>query len=242
MELLKIYKEIDEVIDVLAKEICESAEEAIKSRGVFNFVLAGGGSPKKLYELLASEPYKNRIDWRQVYFFFGDERFVPLNDDDRNSLMVKRALFDPLNIQESHIFNVDTTSSPEEAAKHYWDAIKSHFGEESIVFDFILLGLGDNSHTASLFPQTSVLQETESTVKSVWVEEVDAYRITMTAPLINQAHQIAFLVFGQGKSEAVFHILEDQSGSPTEFPARLITQNPNKVTWFLDETAASRLK
>ncbi|WP_312818125.1 6-phosphogluconolactonase [Kaistella carnis] len=242
MQHLKIYKDVDEVIESLANVICDSAEESIKNRGVFNFVLAGGGSPKKLYELLASDAYKNKIDWRKTYFFFGDERFVPENDEERNSLMVKKALLDPLNIQKSHIFNVDTTTTPGEAAMKYWEVIKSHFKDGPIQFDFILLGLGDDSHTASLFPQTSVLEETEATIKSVWVEEVDRYRITMTAPLINQARQIAFLVFGAGKAEAVYHILEDQSGSSAEYPARLITKDPQKVTWFLNEAAASQLK
>ncbi len=135
MQHLKIYKDVDEVIESLAKVICDSAEESIKNRGVFNFVLAGGGSPKKLSELLASDAYKNKIDWRNTYFFFGDERFVPENDEERNSLMVKKALLDPLNIQKSHIFNVDTTTTPGEAAMKYWEVIKSHFKDGPILFD-----------------------------------------------------------------------------------------------------------
>lgn len=239
--VLKIYKEIDELIMALAEVIQKTSQEAIASRGQFNFVLSGGSSPRKLYELLASETYKNKIDWDNTYFFFGDERFVPENDSQRNSLMAKEVLFEPLGTADSHIFKVDTTGSPEEASKRYAHAIAAHFQNKSIEFDFILLGLGDNAHTASLFPNTSVLKETEPTIKSVFVKEVDMYRITMTAPLINQAKKIAFLVFGKSKSQAVYHVLEDKTGSVTVYPARLINSNEKKVVWYLDTAAASRL-
>lgn len=238
---LNIYNTVDEVMVAVTNAICHASELAIKKRGQFNFVLSGGSSPRKLYELLASKTYHNKIAWNKTYFFFGDERFVPENDPQRNSLMAKEILFDPLKITKSHIFNVNTTSSPEEAAQKYEDIIISHFQTKPIEFDFILLGMGDNSHTASLFPHTSVLKETEATVKSIFVKEVDMYRITMTAPLINQARNIAFVVFGEEKSEAVFHVLKDQSGSDEQYPARLIQRQNQKVQWFIDKTAASKL-
>ena len=238
---LQIYKDIDELINALAEVIKKASQEAIAARGQFNFVLSGGSSPRRLYELLASEPYKSKIDWNHTCFFFGDERFVPEIDSQRNSLMVKNVLFDPLKIEKSHIFNVDTTGSPEEAAQRYAESIDAHFQKKPIEFDFILLGLGDNAHTASLFPNTSVLEETEATIKSVFVQEVDMCRITMTAPLINQAKHIAFLVFGKDKSEAVYRVLEGKTGLIQKYPARLIASNDKKVQWFLDTAAASRL-
>ncbi len=241
MSILKIYKDANQVIHALAEYICDVAEESIKARSEFTFVLSGGGSPKKLYQLLASEKYRDRFDWGKIYFFFGDERFVPEGDAERNSLMAEKALFKPLKIKDSNIFKVDTTESPEESAQEYAETIEDHFGSESIIFDLNLLGLGDNSHTASLFPHTSVLEETEATIKSVYVAEIKMERITMTAPLINQSRNIAFLVFGGGKAKAVFHILEDQSGNSNLYPARLITQDEKKVKWFLDEEAASQL-
>ena len=240
MKELKIFDEVDDLINALAEAISVAAEFAIEVNGRFNFVLSGGSSPKKLYELLASGSFKNRIDWDKVYFFFGDERFFPAEDSQRNSVMVKEALFEPLKIKCDNIFEVDTSGSPEESAQNYWDSISKHFNGKPIEFDFILLGLGDNSHTASLFPNTSVLNETVATVKSIFIEEVDMFRITMTAPLINQSKNIVFLVFGEGKAKAVFHILEDQSGSVNEFPARLI-KSEGKVEWFLDSAAAARL-
>lgn len=236
---IKIYKEIDELNSAVADLIVEISAESIAKKGRFDFVLSGGSSPMKLYELLASEKYKNKIDWSKTYFFFGDERFVPEGDSQRNSLMTKETLFNPLKIPSSNIFLIDTSKSPKESAKSYAENIEKHFNGKEITFDFNLLGLGDNSHTASLFPFTTVLSETEATIKSVWVEEVDSYRITMTASLINQSKNIAFLVFGKGKAQAVFNVLKSK-GSTEEFPAKLI--NSEKVSWFLDEEASSLLK
>ncbi len=238
---LKIFDNVDDLMIALADSIVDVSKEAIQNRGQFNFVLSGGGSPKRLFDLLASESYNSKIDWDKTYFFFGDERFVPADDSQRNSLMAKKALFDPLEIKKSNIFDVDTTGSPEEAAQHYWNTIVKHFEGRPVEFDFNLLGLGDNSHTASLFPNTSILNETQATIEAVFVHEVDMDRITMTAPLINQSRHISFLVFGEGKSEAVFHVLEDREGSSDKYPARLISKDENKVQWFLDKAAASKL-
>lgn len=238
---LQIYKDIDDLINALAEAIRKASEEAIAARGQFNFVLSGGGSPRRLYELLASEAYRDKIDWEKTYFFFGDERFVPENDSQRNSLMAKEVLFDPLEIEDSHICSMDTSGTPMEAAQTYADAIATHFSHKTIEFDFILLGLGDNAHTASLFPNTAVLREEEATVKSEFIKEVDMYRITMTAPLINQAHNIAFLVFGKNKAEAVYRVLEDKAGTVAMYPARLINSSRKKVVWYLDTAAASKL-
>lgn len=241
MKDLEIYNDTEDLIHALAKTICKAAKDAIASNDQFNFVLSGGNSPRKLYTMLASDAYKDQIDWNKTYFFFGDERFVPVDDARRNSQMAKEVLFDPLNIDESQIFLVDTSKTPEEAAEKYTEVMTTHFKNKSVVFDFVLLGLGDNSHTASLFPHTSILEETEPTIKSVFVREVDMYRISMTAPLINQAKEIAFLVYGKDKAEAVFEVIEGKDGTTAEYPARLIDLDSCKVAWFLDTEAASNL-
>ncbi|CAM4105795.1 6-phosphogluconolactonase [Flavobacterium weaverense] len=241
MSEINIYNDINEVLSALAEAICTKAKLAIAERGQFNFVLAGGNSPKKLYELLASEKFKSKIDWDKTFFFFGDERYVPENDPQRNSMMVQKALFVPLKIKDSHVFKVDTSKSPEAAASNYNECIKSHFGDKKVEFDFVLLGLGDNAHTASLFPNTTVLKETAASAKSVYVEEVSMWRITMTAPLINQARAIAFLVYGKDKAEAVYHVLKDLEGSINEHPARLISTDKDKTQWYIDTEAASKL-
>ena len=236
-----IFKQVDELVNALAKTIQSVAQEAVAARGQFNFVLAGGNSPRRLYELLSSDPFKNNIDWSKTWFFFGDERFVPANDRQRNSLMAQQALFDPLKIAPSHIFTVDTNRSPSAAAQHYSETIAAHFHHQPVHFDFVLLGLGDDAHTASLFPFTSVLKATEPTVKAVFLKEKEIYRITMTAPLINQSRHIAFMVFGKNKAEAVAHVLKESSDLPQKYPAQLIRPKSGKVLWFLDEQAASLL-
>lgn len=241
MNDLKIYKNKSELLNALAEFICEVANDSINRRGQFNFVLSGGGSPKSLYELLASEKFKSKVDWSKTYFFFGDERFVPEKDSQRNSLMAQHSLFDPLEISETNIFTVDTTTTADLAASKYAESIEKHFGNKPVRFDFILLGLGSNAHTASLFPNTSVLNVTEATIKAVFVDEVKMFRITMTAALINQARNIAFLVFGKAKADAVYEILEATDASSNLYPARLIQQKDEKVHWFLDNEAAEKL-
>lgn len=239
---LHIYKDSDELIRAMAEVIQKISKEAIVARGQFNFVLSGGSSPRRLYKLLSSKTYKSSIDWQHTYFFFGDERFVPENDPQRNSLMAKEVLFEPLNIPASHIFTVDTSVSPTQAAQLYAEAITLHFNQKPIHFDFVLLGLGENAHTASLFPFTSVLETTEATIKAVFVEPLKMHRITMTAPLINQADYVAFLVFGKDKAEAVYHVLQGSKASPQQYPAQLIFPKEGKLYWFLDTNASALLE
>ena len=238
---INVFKTVHELIGATADYFVKVAQESIALRDEFNVVLSGGSSPEKLYKLLASPNYKQQVDWAKINFFFGDERHVPANDPENNALMVKRTLFDPLNISASKIFSINTSLSPIEAAKTYSELITTHFKGQKVGFDLILLGLGDNSHTASLFPDTPVLAEKLATVKSVFLKQLNIYRITMTAPLINQATHIAFLVYGEAKADAVKHVLEDRFDAE-KYPAQLIHPEQGDLEWFLDETAASGLK
>jgi 6-phosphogluconolactonase len=206
--VINVFKSPETLLSALADFVVVKAGESIKRSGRFNFVLSGGSSPKKLYELFASAGYHRLIEWQKVYFFFGDERYVPLDNPDSNFRMAQHALFTPLGISEKQIFKVLTTLSPAEAALDYEQRIRQHFSGGPCHFDLILLGLGDNAHTASLFPHTTVLYEKNALVKEIFVEEVSMYRITFTAPLINAAYNIVFLVYGASKAEAVQHILK----------------------------------
>jgi len=236
--MLHIYNTTDEVLNALAAYFVKAADEAIVKNGQFTVSLSGGSSPKKLYELLASDAYKKQVDWSKVFFFFGDERNVPDTDKDSNALMVQTALFGPLKISPAHIFKVDTSLPPAAAADDYTDTINHFFDNDIVKFDLVLLGLGDNSHTASLFPHTTVLKDKRAEVQEVFLDDQQIYRISFTAPLINQATQIAFLVYGEGKAEAVHHVLEDDLNID-EYPAQLIRKD---VDWFLDMPAASAIK
>ncbi len=223
----------------LADFFIETCNKAITEKGHCDVVLSGGNSPKQFHELLASD-YRDKVDWSKINFFFGDERFVPFSSANNNGAMAKRTLFDPLNIREQQIFYIDTSVDPEVSAQKYAADILKHFGNDPVRFDFILLGLGDNVHTASLFPNTKVLDEKKALVKSVFVEEIDAMRITMTAALINEAAIIAFLVYGEGKAEAVHHAIEGEKNYHL-YPAQLIEAEDGEVHWFLDNAAASKL-
>ncbi|OOQ61457.1 6-phosphogluconolactonase [Mucilaginibacter pedocola] len=238
---LNVFNTADEVLASLAEFFAEKAAEAIEKHGRFAVALSGGSSPKKLHELLASE-YRDKIEWEKVWFFFGDERDVPLTDSQSNYLMAKHTLFDPLGIDPSHVFPVQTELGADEAAKQYTANLIDFFDGQSASFDLIILGLGDNSHTASLFPHTSVLHDDSASVQALYIDEVKMNRITFTAPLINNAHHIAFLVYGEGKAEAVKHILEDEQDIEL-YPAQLIVEtNDGDLQWFMDEGAAGKLE
>ncbi len=238
--MINIYKTQQELIVSMAVHFIKIVNEAIDDKGVANIALAGGSSPIKLYGLLATNEYKNQVDWSKINFFFGDERYVPADDAQSNSLMIQKALFDPLKIPASQIFKIDTTLRPDKSAKNYNETIEAHIKQMPVRFDFMFLGLGDNAHTASLFPSTSVLAETSATVKAVFLKEQNSYRITMTAPLINQSRQIAFLVYGKEKAEAVHQVLNDVRDAE-KYPAQLIHPTDGELQWFLDEDAASLL-
>jgi 6-phosphogluconolactonase len=234
---LNIYNTPDEVLAALAQHFANLANSYIKSNGKFTVALSGGSSPKKLYELLTTN-YKDQIDWDKIYFFFGDERNVPHSHPDSNFLMVQNALFAPLNIPFNHIFPIDTKLPPHEAAAKYEEEIVEFFDENELSFDLVLLGLGDNSHTASLFPHTPVLHDRIPGVKEVFLQDQQVFRITLNAPLINEASHIAFLVYGAGKAIAVHHILEDEEDIE-EYPAQLIEPIVGEIEWFLDAPAAA---
>ena len=155
--------------------------------------------------------------------------------------MIKKTLFEPLKIADTQIFYMSTLQTPEESAKKYAKRIMGHFKDKPIRFDYVLLGLGDNAHTASLFPHTPVLNERKALVRFVQPNDDPYARITLTAPLINESAEITFLVYGTSKAEAVKHVLEGEA-NPQQFPAQLIEPEDGTVNWFLDESSASLLQ
>jgi 6-phosphogluconolactonase len=237
---LLIYKTKSELLEDLAEYILAIGNKAIAENDCFNFVLTGGNSPRVLYEMLSST-YKDQLDWSKVYFFFGDERNVLPTHESYNGLMAKKALLDPLQIAKDHIFYVDTTLAPEKAAIEYNKAIVAHFEGADLVFDLILLGMGDDAHTASLFPGTSILNNKNVEIDSVYVDKLSTYRISFTAPLINKAKNVAFLVFGKEKAEAIKHVIEDEDKNTKLYPSQLVKPIDGKLTWFLDAEAAALL-
>lgn len=240
---LNIFHTQEELNEQLAQYVIAIANKAIAEKGRFDFVLTGGSSPKGLYQLL-STTYKNRIDWRKVYLFFGDERTVLPFEKDYNGLMAKENLFDNLTlsiIEDGHIFYVDTNLPPQEAAENYKQQLDKHFAGAPIVFDLILLGMGDDAHTASIFPHTTLVSNTEATVASVWVEKLNTHRVSLTAPLINAAKHVVFITFGTNKANALQKVLEGEK-DVANYPSQLIAPTNGDLQWFVDEAAAALLK
>lgn len=236
---LNIFSNQEELNEQLAQYVITIANKAIADKNRFDFVLTGGSSPKGLYKLL-STTYKNQIDWDKTYFFFGDERTVLPFEKDYNGLMAKESFFDNLELKDGHIFYVDTNLSPEEAAADYKERLDKHFAGSSIIFDLILLGMGDDAHTASIFPHTDLVSNTEATVASVWVEKLNTYRVSLTAPLINEAKNIAFITFGENKAKALQKVLGTEKDFDS-YPSQLIKPLNGDLQWFVDEAAASLL-
>lgn len=232
MNTISTYQTTPEVIRGLADYFVEVTSLAIAARGRCTVVLSGGNSPKLLYELLARE-YQSKLDWKKITFFFADERHVPFDHPDNTGAMVKKILFDPLKILDSQIFYINTTLKPEGAAKEYAKKIPDNF-------DLVLLGLGEDAHTASLMPHTLILKEDKAAVRAVYAKDKQAYRITMTAPLINKSYAIAFLAYGKNKERAVSAVIQGQN-DPDTYPAQLIKSEKGVVRWFLDREAAGGL-
>jgi 6-phosphogluconolactonase len=235
-----VFENKEEAINVLARYFIQLGNDAIAEKGIFTVALSGGLTPQRLHYVLSTSPFRDELEWKRVYFFFGDERYVPCTDKDSNYRMANETLFQPLGIQPHRIFKIDTTLSPEAAARDYEQTLKKFFiNDEKVRFDLILLGMGDNAHTASLFPYSDILHDVEPAVRAVELPEEKTWRITLNAPMINNAARIAFLVIGPGKAEAVKHVISPSLEEIVVdlYPAQLIRNE--RVAWFTDKEAAA---
>ncbi|OPZ72785.1 MAG: 6-phosphogluconolactonase [bacterium ADurb.Bin478] len=221
--------------DLAARRFCELAVHALDHACRFRVALAGGGTPKLFYRILA-ENHRTTIDWSRIDFFWNDERWVPLNDPQSNYRLARENLLDPLAIAETQIFRVATESGDrDQAAAEYEKKVVEHLGEPP-AFDLILLGVGEDGHTASLFPGSAALDNTDRWVVSNWVEKLQAWRITFTLPLLNQAKHVFFLVNGPGKAEVMEAIFRGRS-----LPAGRVRPVQGQVEWYADAAAAERI-
>jgi 6-phosphogluconolactonase len=206
----------------------------------FTVALSGGSTPKKLFALLATDDYKNRIDWTRVHCFWGDERFVPFADDRNNAKMAYEQLLNHVPVRPEHIHIMPTEMEPPQAVAAYTKIIDSYFKPGAASFDLVMLGLGDNAHTLSLFPGYPIIHEKEKTVDAFYLKEQEMYRITLTAPIVNLASNICFIVAGADKSPAVREIIEGE-WNPDLYPAQVIKPVKGKMFWFMDAAAAAEL-
>jgi len=238
--MIRVLKNKEELSKAAAGIFIETAKSVIAKNGVFNVALTGGSSPESVYKLLAREDYASEIEWSKVFVFWGDERWVSLDDERSNAGMAYNSLLNHVPIPSDQIFPMwESDRKPEEFAEGYEELLRDQLGTDG-QFDLILLGMGEDGHTASLFPGTEVLAEKERWVVSYYLESQQMYRITLTAPLLNRAKKIVFLVFGAAKADAMFEVLEGKRNELV-YPAQLINSESKQVIWLADELAASRL-
>jgi 6-phosphogluconolactonase len=218
-----------------AKRFTNAAREVIDHGGRFSVALSGGHTPKVMFELLAGEPYRSQVIWENVEIFFGDERCVPPDSDQSNYRMAHEALLRNVPIPGDNIYRIRGEIDPQEAAREYGELLKEKFGDGGL--DLILLGMGPDGHTASLFPGTDALHESKHRCVANYVEKLQTWRVTMTAPFINRAREVMFLVTGADKAERVAEVLEGPR-DPDRLPSQLIAPVAGKLVWILDALAA----
>lgn len=238
--MIKIFDDIELLSEAAAELMIEIAQAAIERRGKFSVALSGGSTPRRLYALLAEEPFRDRINWKAVHIFWGDERCVPSDDPRSNARLAHELFLDRVPVAADHLHPILCDQDPFRAANAYEAELKAFFGQTHAAFDLILLGLGENAHTASLFPHSEVLREEERWVAAVYVAEQQMYRVTLTAPLINQAHTVVFLVSGSEKADVFQRVIEAEF-NPDELPAQLIKPQNGQLIWLVDRAAAASL-
>ena len=230
----------EEIFTKSADMFTTLASEAIAARGQFTVALSGGSTPKGMYTLLASDSYKGKVDWNKVQLFWGDERSVAPDNDQSNYRMANEAMISKVSIPVENVHRMQAELADiETAAKDYENILKQvcHSGDgEQPCFDLILLGMGDDGHTASLFPGTKALREKERSVVVNWVEKFNTNRMTFTAPAINHARNIVFMAAGANKLQPLKEVLTGER-NPELYPSQLVQPTNGKLIWLVDDAA-----
>ncbi len=233
---IRVLSTPQDLFQAAAAEIVALVSDAIRQRGRFCVALSGGSTPKSVYSILANTP---SLPWDRMYFFFGDERHVPPDHPDSNYRMAYEAML--FKAPKQNVFRIHGEQDAEAAAIEYAQTLRTFFHlqpGEFPRFDLVLLGIGPDGHTASLFPGTSALDENKRLVVANWIEKFKTFRITITFPVINQATFVMFLVSGPDKSDALRQVIENESA---HLPSQKIRSVDGKLLWLVDKTAASLL-
>jgi 6-phosphogluconolactonase len=241
---IRTFEDSDALARGAADEFLRRAVTRLQACASYSVVLSGGATPKRLFGLLAAEPYRQRMPWARIHFFWGDERTVPPEHEDSNygaanQLLLSRAPIPPENVHripaERH--------PPARAASDYEATLRREFrleGDALPRFDLAFLGLGADGHTASLFPGTAALAETRRMVVANWIEKLETHRITLTCPVFNRAACVLFLVSGTAKSKVLAEILADRNRI-FHYPAELIRPLDGELCWYIDRAAGRAL-
>ena len=232
-----------ELFAAAAEEVVRAANDAVAERGRFTIALSGGSTPKNLFNLLATNA-RTVLPWDRMFFFFGDERHVPPTDPESNYHMADESLLSKVPVPPGNVFRIPAENpDAAAAAAAYEKTLEKFFALQPgqfPVFDLILLGMGPDGHTASLFPGTAGLQEKSRLVIANWVEKFKTSRITLTLPVLNAARCVTFLVSGTDKAPAL-HAVLDSDAPGEQYPSKLVRPTDGKLIWLVDRAAASEL-
>ncbi|HCA10009.1 MULTISPECIES: 6-phosphogluconolactonase [unclassified Chryseobacterium] len=232
---ITVFNDLEKLYTKAADTFVDLSKKSIQKNDRFVVALSGGSSPKAIFNLLATEEYADKVEWNKLYFFWVDERWVPLDDDKSNALMTFETLLNKVPVNKDQIFPMyEDGILPEDYAAEYEQQIKNVLGNDG-VFDFILLGMGDDGHTASLFPGEAVLDENEKWVSAYYLKSQEMFRITLTSPLINKAENILIIAFGESKKHALNEVLNGEY-NPKLYPLQLIDRKEG-LQLFTDEKA-----
>lgn len=237
---VNIYDDLESMSIAAADLFVKQSQIAVLNNGRFSVALSGGGTPKRTFELLAQKPWIDQVPWYNTHVFWGDERCVPIDDVRHNALKARQILLDKVPVPSYHIHPIICNKIFKRAAEQYELLLRDFFKGQDTCFDLILLGLGNDGHTASLFPGTPVLKEKNRWVEVVSIPKPGINRITLTIPLIKRSALTVFLVAGTEKAGALKEVLEGQSNT-SNFPAQLIAPINGKLIWLVEQSAANLL-
>ena len=238
--MISIYPDYEKLSDAAANLFVDCAKQAIDARSRFNVALSGGSTPKRAFELLASAAYRDLVSWGAMHIFWGDERCVPMDDPRSNARMAWETLLEKVPVPARQIHPIDCSREPRNAARDYETLLKNNFFSNLPEFDLIFLGLGEDGHTASLFPETAVVNETDRWVTEVFVHGQDYHRVTLTLPVINHARVVVFLVSGDKKAKILNQVI-DKKSDREPLPAQRVEPVDGKLIWIVDRAAASQI-
>jgi len=250
---IRIYRDAQELALKAARRFARLADQYVLGCGRFTVALSGGSTPRALFSLLAAEPFLETVPWSSIYFFWGDERCVPPDDPESNYRMTNETLLSKAPVPRANIFRIPAEKDPHTAAEEYSMTLRQFFitGPGAVRsataplaslprFDLVMLGMGPDGHTASLFPGTEGLQVSDRIAVANYVEKFKAYRITLTAATINNARNVTFLVAGEDKAATLKEVIEGAS-QPERYPSQLIRPSNGALLWLVDEAAARLL-
>jgi 6-phosphogluconolactonase len=239
---VRVFADPEATASAAARRIVELARAAIDERGAFSIALSGGSTPRRIYELLAGDEFREQVEWESIHVFFGDERTVPADSAESNYRMANEALLSRVPVPKENVHRIEGVGDAAANASAYESAMRGFFGDADWPrFDLVMLGMGDDGHTASLFPDTVALSERRAWVVANWVEKFQTWRITLTAPAINAARHVLFLVNGAGKAGRLREVLKGER-DPARLPSQLIAPREGTLEWFIDRAAASSLE